>query len=215
LEDWSPLSHVESRGYGRAGGYGGLLRYTRTGGSGLAVAPYDWPLHRVFPGHRGLMATPWPGLRLAGILKAREPGRLEVTGKARVEEVGGGVYVVEVVDGSVDEWGLLDPYPTPPTLHILEAALEAGPHTLILLAAYTRPHSAAMLRHIPPQPAAIVDACVGGRPMAWRAWKLAPGWIPRVCIDSQGPEDLPGAEAMAGAVEGAIEKLGGILKPWG
>jgi hypothetical protein len=211
----SPLSLVESRGYKQAGGYGGLLRYARAGGSGLAIAPYDWPMHRVFPGHRGLMATPRRGLRVTGILKAREPRRLEVTGVARLRRLGGGVYVVEVLEGSVDEWGLLDPYPEPPITNALEAALEAEPHMLILLAAYTRPHSAASLRYIPPQPAAIVDVCLEGRPLAWRAWSLAPEWIPRVCIDSQGPEDLPGAEARAGAVEEALEKLREILKPRG
>lgn len=213
--DWSPLSAVESRGYEPAGGYGGLLRYARPGGSGLVVAPYDWPMHRVFPGHRGLMAAPWPGLMASGILKAREPRRLEVTGRARLERLGGGVYVVEVVEGSVDEWGLLDPYPEPPTAHILEASLKAGPHMLVLLAAYTRPHSASMLRHIPPQPAAIVDVCIGGKPMAWRAWRLAPEWIPRVCLEARDPGGLPGAQVQPGVVEEAVEKLGALLSPRG
>ena len=212
---WEPFTALGEAGYKHVGGYGGYTWLAGPGGVGLVVLAYDWPMHRVFPGPHGLRATPRPGLRLTGTHWAREPTLLRATGRARLHCGHTGACRVEAFEGLVDEWGLLDPYPRePPAAAPVLAAIQAGPSRILALAAHTRPHSALILTHLPPQPAAIVDVCTSGQPLASRAWRLAPPWLKVTCIEAEGDPDLPGARPKPGSINEAVEELQHTLKPF-
>jgi hypothetical protein len=215
-----PHGVVEEAGYRPVRWWGAAVLYSHPEPRlwGLAVAPMDWPMHRLFQAPGGVGVTPREGLTLEGVMAVREPGRLEVVGAASVERLAGGALRARPVEGRLHPWGLLDPYtPRPGSVHpwlTLLSALAARlrPARILLIAAYTRPHSRIVLRDLPPQPAVAVDICGPGGPLT-SAWAGAPGWLRVACVEAPGLPGLPGAGLSRGALERALGEVEGLLGP--